>query len=597
MSKKSKYSHLSREQLEAKLEKLERERYGLVWEDKEEDVAKQCETELPVLAEDTSREIVSDTANPCNFIIEGDNYHSLYTLNFTHKKKVDVIYIDPPYNTGKVDNKGRTDFKYNDRFIKLDDKFRHSSWLSFMSKRLRLARFLLKDTGIIAISIDDNEICNLKLLCDNIFNASNYIATVPTIMNLKGNQDQFGFAGTHEYTLFYAKNKTLAKIGEFNFEDDVEEEWSEDEKGLYKRGRTLLADGKGKYREERQYMYFPLLVKDECVYLITKEEHSKIYNKEKDFFDDTFIEELRKKYKKLGFEFILPFDSKGNRLRWTWGFDDKFQTHLDDIIISKSKNSFSFYKKQRPKLGDLPSKKPKSIFYRPEYSSGNGTNQLKSLGLDDKFNNPKPIDVIKDILFISGGKNAIILDFFAGSGTTGHAVLELNKDGGNRQFILCTNNENNICEEVTYPRIKKVIEGYADQKGIPANVKYFKQTFVPNISNDKDKRELVNRSTELLCMAENTFDQVVKRSAKNEFAIFKNTTQQTAIIYDEESIEKCVSKLNSIKSSLETVIYVFSYDHTYDEENFENLKIDFSVKPIPEALLNIYRKIAKMRKK
>jgi len=592
MAKKTKYSHLSREQIEAKLEKLERERYGLVWEDKEEDVAKQCETELPVLKEDTSREIISDPTKSYNFILEGDNYHSLYTLNFTHKKKIDVIYIDPPYNTGSKD------FKYNDQFVDRIDRYRHSKWLSFMSKRLRLAKCLLKETGIIAISIDDNEMCNLKLLCDAIFNESNHIATVPTIMNLKGSQDQFGFAGTHEYTLFYAKNKNAAKIGEFNIDEDVKNEWLEDEEGLYKKGRTLLADGMGKYREERQFMYFPLLVRNEKIHLITKEEHLKIYNKEHDYFDDNFISKLKVKYEKLGFDFVLPIDSKGNLLRWTWGYDDKFQTHLNDIIISKTKNGYSFYKKQRPKLGDLPSKKPKSIFYKPEYSSGNGTNQLKILGLTGKLNNPKPIDLIKDILFICGDKNSSILDFFAGSGTTGHAVLELNRqDGGNRQFILCTNNENNICEEITYPRIKKVIEGYAGQEGISANVKYFKQTFVPNVTSDKDKRELVNRSTELLCMAENTFENIVNRSPQSEFAIFKNATKQTVIIYDEDSIEKSVNKLNEMKSSLETVVYVFSYDHTYDVEDFENLNIEFSVKPIPEAILNIYRKIAKMRKK
>lgn len=591
MAKKTKYGHLSREQIEAKLEKLERERYGLVWEDKEEDVAKQCETELPVLREDMSREIMSDPTKFYNFILEGDNYHSLYTLNFTHKKKIDTIYIDPPYNTGSKD------FKYNDQFVDKIDRYRHSKWLSFMSKRLRLAKLLLKDTGIIAISIDDNEMCNLKLLCDSIFNESNHIATVPTIMNLKGSQDQFGFAGTHEYTLFYAKNKNIAKIGEFNIDEDVQNEWLEDEKGLYKKGRTLLADGMGKYREERQFMYFPLLVKNGKIYLITKEEHLKIYNKEHDSFDDNFISELRIKYEKRGFDFVLPIDSKGNLLRWTWGYDDKFQTHLNDVIISKTKNGYSFYKKQRPKLGDLPSKKPKSIFYKPEYSSGNGTNQLKILGLTGKLNNPKPIDLIKDILFICGDENSLILDFFAGSGTTGQAVMELNEDGGNRQFILCTNNENNICEEVTYPRIKKVIEGYADQEGISANVKYFKQTFVPNVTSDKDKRELVNRSTELLCMAENTFESVAKRSAKCEFAIFKNATKQTAIIYDEESIEKCVNKLNEINASLETVIYVFSYDHSCDEEDFKNLTIEFSMKPIPEAILNVYRKIAKMKKK
>jgi adenine-specific DNA-methyltransferase len=126
MSAKNKYAKLSREQLEAKLEKLERERYGLVWEDKQEDVASQCETELPVLREDKKREITSNPDLPYNFIIEGDNYHSLYTLNFTHQKKIEVIYIDPPYNTGAKD------WKYNNDYVDKDDKFRHSKWISIV---------------------------------------------------------------------------------------------------------------------------------------------------------------------------------------------------------------------------------------------------------------------------------------------------------------------------------------------------------------------------------------------------------------------------------------------------------------------------------
>ncbi|KAA6331115.1 hypothetical protein EZS27_020246 [termite gut metagenome] len=595
---KSKYDNYTKEQLIYKINQLEKQRYGLVWEDKEEAIAEQCEKELPVLVEDKRKEIVCETNAPTHFIFEGDNYHTLYTLNFTHKKEVDVIYIDPPYNTGKTDKNGRTDFKYNDRFIKLDDKFRHSSWLSFINKRLRLAKYLLKQTGIVAISIDDNEMCNLKLLCDKIFNENNHIATVPTIMNLKGNQDQFGFAGTHEYTLFYAKNKSAAKIGEFDIDEELEKEWLEDEIGLYKKGRALLADGEGKYRKERPPMYFPLLVKDDKAYLITKEEHSKIYDKESNTFDDNFIEELRKKYQKLGYEFVLPIDSQESSLRWIWGFDEKFQTHLNDVIISKRKNGFSFYKKQRPKLGDAPSKKPKTTFYKPEYSSGNGTNQLKRLGLENVFNNPKPIELIKDILFISGGKNALILDFFAGSGTTGQAVLELNKrDGGNRQFILCTNNENNICEEVTYSRIKKVVEGYADKKPIPANVKYFKTDFVPFVITDNNKRTLVSKSTELLCIAENTFAVIRQNKHKQDFAIFKNVKHQTAIIYDEDYIMDCCEELNKLKVKCKTVSYVFSYDHTYDEADFEDLEVPFTVKPIPEAILNVYRKISKLKKK
>lgn len=595
---KTKYDNYSKEQLIAKLEKLEKKGYGMVWEDKPEKIADKCEKELPVLVEDKKRELKKAPNKPTHFIFEGDNYHTLYTLNFTHKKGIDIIYIDPPYNTGKTDKKGKTDFRYNDRFIKQEDRFRHSTWLSFMSKRLRLAKNLLKNTGVIAISIDDNEVFNLKLLCDKIFGERNHIATVPTIMNLKGNQDQFGFAGTHEYTLFYAKSKTQASILEFNIEEDADDDWLVDEIGAYKKGRGILADGKEKFREDREQMYFPLLVKKDKVSLILQEEYAKIYNKDENEFDDKFVESLIKKYKKEGYEVVLPINSKNELLRWTWGFDHKFATHINDIIVTRTKNGITLNKKQRPKLGDLPSKKPKSVFYRPEYSSGNGTNQLKEILGYEAFNNPKPIELIKDILFIAGGPNSVVLDFFAGSGTTGQAVIELNKlDKGKRQIILCTNNENNICEEVTYPRMEKVINGYNDVEGIPANLKYFKTDYVPIVLTDNDKRNLVAKSTELLCIAENTFEKVTEELNQNEFSIFKNDNQHTAIIYDEDYIEKCCVQLNNLKNTKEIIIYVFSYDHNYMEEDFENLNKVFKVKPIPEVILNVYRKISKLKNK
>ena len=229
----------------------------------------------------------------------------------------------------------------------------------------------------------------------------------------------------------------------------------------------------------------------------------------------------------------------------------------------------------------------------------NGTQELEKILGDKKFNNPKPVSLILKILELASNKNSTVLDFFAGSGTTGQAILEMNKrDGGHRKFILCTNNENNICTEVTYPRIEKVIKGYSCIQGIPANLKYYTQTFVPVISSDNDKRELVNRSTEILCVAEDCFEEVRRRNKETfDFSIFKSEDKQMAIIYDEDCIGDCVDYLNNNIVKQKTVIYVFSYDHTYDTEDFVDLNIDFSVKPIPEAIINVYRKISKMKKK
>ena len=565
MSKKTKYGHLSREQLEAKLEKLERERYGLVWEDKEEDVAKQCETELPVLKEDNSREIISNPTGVHNFIIEGDNFHSLYTLNFTHKKKIDVIYIDPPYNTG---NKS---WKFNNAYIDKEDRFKHSKWISFMNKRLRLSKQLLKKEGVIICAIDDYELADLKLLLDIIFGEQNRLGTCVVVHNPGGRQDEKFFPTSHEYMLVYAKDINYAKIGTLSVSKDKQLQYKlKDDLGNYKL-RGFRRSGANSRKEDRPNLYYPIYFEEATKKLSTAPIPKAIS--------------------------LLPIDEKGIERCWRWNAET-FEKKKNQYIESKKvKGQIQLYVKERE--SDNKGEKPKSIWNKPKYAAVGGTSILKNIfnTTDKIFDYPKSLSLLFDVLDITTNKNSIVLDFFAGSGTTGQAVLELNKDGGNRQFILCTNNENSICEEVTYPRIKKVIEGYADHKGIPANVKYYKQTFVPNVTSDKDKRELVSRSTELLCMAEDTFENVIKRSPKDEFAAFKNATKQTVIIYDEESIDKCVNKLNEIYLRLETVIYVFSYDHTYDTEDFKNLNIEFSVKPIPEAILNVYRKIAKIRKK
>ena len=550
---KNKYETFSREQLIDKILKLEKEKYGLVWEDKEEEVAKQCDSELPLLKEDCTKEIICDSTLPYNIIIEGDNYHSLYALSFTHSKSIDVIYIDPPYNTGK-----KREWKYNDSWVDENDKYRHSKWLSFMSKRLRLAKNLLKNSGIIFISIDNNEVAQLKLLCDSIFGDKNFCGQIIWRKKSGGGQTDDFFVTEHEYILCYRRTSSFVWVDE-TIPISSKGYKSEDDKGKYRLVK-LAKWGSSAKREDRPTMYFPL----------TSPDKKKIY----------------------------PIAPDGTPGRWRVG-RKKMKSLIDDEFVEWVEDNngiWTPYEKVYYDGDDVKTLKNRSIYYSVA-ETGDATRLLtKIFGKKDVFENPKPIELIKELL--SHSQNAIVLDFFAGSASTGHAVLDMNKeDGGNRRFILCTNNENSICTEVTYPRIEKVIKGYSNIKGIPANLKYYTQTFVPVVTSDNDKRELVNRSTEMLCIAENCFELVRERDKRCDFSVYKSANRQMAIIYDEDSIYDCISYLNEHKSMLQTVIYVFSYDHTYEAEDFEGLNLEFSVKPIPEAIINVYRKISKMKKK
>lgn len=563
---KSKYENYTKEQLIDKINLLEKQRYGLVWEEKPEEIADQCERELPVLTEDKTKEIVKDLSKPTNFIFEGDNYHTLYTLNFTHKRKIDTIYIDPPYNTG---NKS---WRYNNDYIDKEDRFRHSKWLSFMSKRLRLARRLLKETGIIICAIDDYEFASLKLLFDEIYGEQNRLGTLVVVHNPRGRNDDKFFASQHEYVLVYAKNSDKATIHHFALNDDDKDQYKKADDISPFAETSFIRTGNNSKRTERPNLYYPIY-----------------YNEKTNELSLT---------KSKGWEELLPLNNDGEEKTWRWGKETFLELQATELFVKKVKGENKIYKKRR--LTDNTGKKPKTVWYDSKYdASSNGIMLLqKILGKDNTFNYPKSLYAVKDILEITTDKNSLILDFFAGSGTTGQAILELNlQDKGNRQFILCTNNENQICEEVTYPRIKKVIEGYSDKKGIPANVKYFKTDYVPFVLTDNDKRTLVSKSTELLCISENTFEVVKQNKKKMDFAIFKNAKQYTAIIYDEDSIENCCEELIKINPKHRVVIYVFSYDHTYDELDFETLNFKFDVKPIPEAILNVYRKISKLKRK
>ncbi len=391
-----------------------------------------------------------------------------------------------------------------------EDLFKHSKWISFMERRLAIAKELLGESGLIFVSIDDNELYNLKLLLDEVFGEVNYIATLPTVMNLKGNQDQFGFAGTHEYTLVYSKNRNRCSLGSFSIDDEkINDEWTIDEVGYFKKGANLKATGVNGPREKRPNLFYPVYITGgPGEYCVSVDDSEKAV--------DT----------------LVPI-TKGEEMSWRWS-KDKMKKEANNVIVVKSSDGgFSLYKKQRPELGNLPTQKPKSVWYKPEYSSGNGTKLLKEIFNKKIFNNPKPLQLIKDIIHLSTSNDSIILDFFAGSGTTGHAVLELNKeDGGKRKFILATNNENNICEDITYRRIKNVIEGYSDVSGIPTNLKYYKTKYIPKFKNNNTSEALLDNIKELIQLEFHT-------SIDDEKVLVVFNDEELDRIFERENLKLC----------------------------------------------------------
>jgi len=405
-------------------------KYEISWPDIEEKIIKDFKDKMIYLEENESKRILQ-TFDGENYLIEGDNYYALSALTSTHREKIDVIYIDPPYNTGNKD------FKYNDTFVDITDPWRHSKWLSFMHKRLFLARYLLKEDGVIFISIDDNEQAHLKLLCDEVFGEQNFINCIIWTYGKMSNESR-KFANNHEYILVYGKSSESIIRPSMKKEDtEYKNRWP----SYVKNNKIFYGDVKHK--------------KD---HLITKR---------------------KRKLEKLGIEICddtVLFD-----------FDQEFKVDTDVIYV--------------PTLKGNADERVENIL-------------RKSFGLGQK-----PLNLIKRLITAHPNhKNVLILDFFAGSGTTGHAVLELNtKDNGNRKFILCTNNENNICTDICYPRIENVINGYVNSngksiKGIPSNLIYQKVKVTEEeykggkseILLDKNKKKIGKFLKEIVKVKENT---------------------------------------------------------------------------------------------
>ncbi len=535
MPKKKSYQNWSKEELITEIGKLKkRKKYGIVWEEKEEKVVERCKRELPVLKEVKNKEIITDKNAPVNLLIEGDNYHSLSVLNYTHEKKIDVIYIDPPYNTGNKE------FIFNDKIVDLEDSYRHSKWLSFMEKRLRLAKNLLKDTGVIFISIDNNEFAQLKLLMDSsrFFGEKNFELFVWKKKGGAGNTEKI-IGNLTEYILCYFKKK---KPGIFNYRKLDRIFKYKDKLSPYNLA-GIEKTNLGGYR--RKTMRFPII-----------------------------DPKTKKRF----------YPSKN--MRWTIGKKNV------EKAVKEGKLLFNYKKKKVYLIKRAEDyDRSENVFYNLLLDMGSLATAKDELynffSNREIFETPKPTSLIKHLLEISSKKDSIILDFMAGSGTTGQVVLKLNKeDGGNRQFILCTNNEDNnssglkIATDICYPRIKKVIKGYVgfkdDKKikGLGGNLKYFKTDFVDAEPTDKNKIKLTQQVTKMLCIKEGTFQLVLER--KN-FKIFKNTNHYTGIIFDQLAIPKFKKAIKDIKGEFSVYVFSLSYE-TFDEE-FADVKQKVKLSP------------------
>ena len=574
----------TREKLLAEIERLKKElkkkkKYGLVWEDKPEDVVEMCKEKLPVLKEVKGREIITDKNKPINLLIEGDNYHSLSVLNYTHKGKIDVIYIDPPYNTGNKD------FKYNDSFVDKEDSFRHSKWLAFISKRLHLAKSLLSKDGVIFISIGEDEVAQLKLLCSEVFGEKNYITNFIWEKTQHFGRQKVNSYSNADYILCYTKQLNNSGLKELLVESIKEEH---EDAPLYNASNpvnTLTIPAKkvifnipdGEYTrttDEKYKLIQKVVVKS------GKNKNALVLRFKSRWSQKNVEKELEK-----GTTFWVK--SENFAIRAIYGSGKTSNESPKQIIFTNRNNEFV----------------AKSRFGQKVGVNEEASNELfNMIGEQNIFEYPKPrtlVEYLTSLLFDhyenNYQKDITVLDFFAGSGSTGHAILNLNKiDNGKRVFILCTNNEENICSDICYPRVQKAITGYKTKKGekiegLGGNLKYFKTDFVDyKESTDRNKIKLTKEAVEMLCVKEGTFELVLNNE---DFKIFKNHDHYAGIIFDQLAIENFKKAIKDIKGKIS--VYIFSLGDDSFEDEFEDIKQKVKLSPIPEAILKVYRRIYK----
>lgn len=540
--------------------------YGLVWEDSKEDACEVLKTKVPILREVKDKIILNDSKDeqhPNHILIEGENLQALVALTYTHAGMIDVIYVDPPYNTGAKN------WRYNNDYIDSEDGYRHSKFISFIRHRFEIAKTLLSERGIIICAIDDYEEHNVRHIMDDIFGEHNRLGTVTVIHNPRGRNDDTFIATMHEYYLFYAKDASVAEIGYFPMsEKDIKAYNKSDEISAFNE-TSFIRTGNNSLRTERPGLWYEIYYNNNTGKLsLSKEDENDIL--------------------------LLPINGKGEERCWRWGPETFERLKDTELFVKEVKGEYKIYKKRR--ITNIEGRKPKTVWLDSKYdASSNGIILLQNI-FDGTcpFPYPKSLYAVYDSLLITLPKNGTVLDFFAGSGTTMHATMQLNaEDGGHRQCILVTNNENNICEEVTYERNKRVIEGYTTPKGEYVeglkknNLRYYKVELTNREQNHKQNKELVKGLKDLLCIKENIYQEVnafgsLSLVGKEQMLrCFVEGERQMLMVYDSRVIPYLVKEIE--RMTQKTKIYLFAdgaYPYT---EDFRTVLDKVDLVPLPYA--------------
>lgn len=586
--------------LQAEIEKLknqqtkaiQREKYGLNWIDVPEEFDEKSKNSIPVLIEDKNKAIKNEDGKPTHILIEGDNYHALTCLNYTHAGKIDVIYIDPPYNTGSdgftyKDARFMTEFP-NGKPVPKDDPLRHSTWLSFMEKRLRLAKNLLSDKGVIFISIDDNEQANLKLLCDQIFGEKNFVTVIHVEMSatqgMKVKAAQKGnIVKNAEYILVYAQNerKNIAQKLLYDYRTEFDEHYS-----IYLENDNSMSKLKNvfskKYPDVKIHSISEMYLEEPLFRDFVHTNIDRIFADDKisGFNKSDFIE---------GKVFII---NKNNRKYYLYNNGEKIRQLLP---LSSSFGDCDDFNKS------YGLRKIRGDWWKDFYKDMGNVSKEGGVGYD---NGKKPIRLIKQLIQMSSNKNSIILDFFGGSGTTTHATIISNiEDGGLRQSIICQQQEDKgICENITYKRISNVELGYIPENGkkqiagLGNSLKYYKTDFIgknkPEKATDEDRISLAQKAGYLISLVENTLEEI---ETNGFYQIFSNAEEnQFTAIYFNGDTEKFPDFVQSIQEkNKKTIVYIFTWGSPDIFENeFDDLS-NITIKSIPQPILEIYKSLMK----